>query len=175
VHVLDPAAAPDPPSRARVTPLGDLRGRRLGFRVEWANFDLLCDELEALLGADAAARRWNLVREARLASGAIDWLPRRETELAAFAEGIDAAVVGLADGGSSTYWNVQDWVALQLRGVPAVVVVADAYERQARILALLEGYGEIPLVRVPHPFHVLTHEQVKELAPRVASEVRALL
>lgn len=175
MSLLDPIPPADVPHRNAVGRLGDLAGRVIGLRVEWANFALLCDAIEPQLAAAREIRRWTLVRERLLADGAVDWLPRRETELAMFADGIDAAVVGLADGGSSTYWNVEDWAELQQRGIPAVLVVTDAYRAQAQALAALRGYQGLRMVSLPHPFHALSPERVVSLAPAVGREILELL
>lgn len=91
--------SPVPEVAARVTkpvqPLPTLRGKRIGFRVEWEPFRAFCDVLQERLdavGDVGGTAFW----ETSFQRAGDDVIEQRATELRRFAAGIDAAVVGLA-------------------------------------------------------------------------------
>jgi hypothetical protein len=96
--------SPIPSNRARagraLPPLRTLKGRVLGFRVEWSNFEVFVDHIEQDLrrsGEIAAFKRWDLIMDKRVLGRANDEDKiRRQQEFEEFAAGLDAAVVGLA-------------------------------------------------------------------------------
>jgi hypothetical protein len=95
VELLSPVPPIAERTMAVVSPLPTLSGKRIGFRIEWENFDTFCDHLWQRLEADhGAAARVDWHTSFARAGGEAE--QQRAAELEWFAAGTDAAVVGLA-------------------------------------------------------------------------------
>ena len=70
----------------------------------------------------------------------------------------DAVVVAVGDCGSCTSWAVEDALALETRGIPAVPIVSASFVLLAQAIAAANGRAELPLAVVEHPIGSLTRE-----------------
>lgn len=100
VVIRSPKPALDVQPRQLARPIPDLVGRNLGFRIEWANYEIFVEELErrlAAVGEVASSRHWEWMQDKRiLERSSPEAREKRRQELAEFTEGLDAAIVGLA-------------------------------------------------------------------------------
>ena len=93
VKLLDPTGVVPDTDAVTVAPLASLHGRRLGFRVDWPNFDVFCDELERLLHE---AYELPAITQHHPSKRSTAARTQGDREMRDFAEGVDAAIVGLA-------------------------------------------------------------------------------
>ncbi len=103
VQILVPRAGAPSEVRRAVPPLADLRGRRVGFRIDWSSFVIFSARIEELLRerfSPAGVHRWNLLDDGLGASGAVrargESLPLRLKRIDELARNADWAIVGLA-------------------------------------------------------------------------------
>lgn len=86
--------------RKLAPPVPDLVGRHIGFRIEWANYEIFVEQLERKLagaGEIASTRHWEWMQDKRiLERSSPEAQAQRRLELAEFTEGLDVAIVGLA-------------------------------------------------------------------------------
>ena len=93
IELLDPTGVIPETERTEVSKLDTLHGKRIGFRVDWRNFDVFCDEADLHL------------REAYELQDVTHYYPKSRTTatekegtkaLKEFAGTVDAMAVGLA-------------------------------------------------------------------------------
>src|SRR5262249_59938170 len=85
----------------------------------------------------------------------------------------DAAVHGVADGGSEVTWGLHDSVEIEKAGRPAVTVVTEAFEGAAAARAAVLGLPEHPRVIVEHPLASRTPSEVEKVASAAATRIAA--
>lgn len=95
IELLSPVPSVVARATVPVRPLRTLRGKRVGFRVEWEPFIAFCDVLRERLdeSGDIAGTVYLETSFQRAGEAVIE---QRASELREFAAGIDVAVVGLA-------------------------------------------------------------------------------
>ncbi len=93
IELLDPTGVIPDAAGSKVATLDTLHGKKIGFRVDWPNFDLFCNEADRHL------------REAYELRDVVHYHPSQRTgatkeatakEIKEFAGQVDAMVVGLA-------------------------------------------------------------------------------
>jgi hypothetical protein len=89
--------------------------------------------------------------------------------------GCDVVVVGVGDCGSCSASAVADGLQLEEAGIPAVVIVSDAFRVSANAMATLQGTEGYQYVTTPHPVANLSHEGITQRATAVVPEIVALL
>ena len=100
VRVFSPVPSTVGGQDAGAPRLAGLAGRRIGFRIEWAAFDVFCRRVEERLVAEhgiSGVKRWEQLMETR-PHGRSSPTARAEraATLADFAGGLDGAITGLA-------------------------------------------------------------------------------
>jgi len=78
-----------------------------------------------------------------------------------------AVVQCFGDCGTSTSISVADAVEIERRGVPVVTVFSTAFAEAARNQSTGRGMPDLRLVRIPHPMHTASREEVRERADAV--------
>ncbi|MDR5709875.1 MAG: hypothetical protein QN172_11145 [Armatimonadota bacterium] len=68
-----------------------------------------------------------------------------------------------------------DGILFEERGVPAAVVITEAFLRTADAMAQTQGMPGYPYAVIPHPLSSLSPEEVRARAERVLPEVVWLL
>lgn len=169
VQVLSPEGAPAPPEPVAPAPgLAEFRGRNFAFLSNTKpNIDLLLKTYADLLrkSYETSATHQRKANAAIGAGSLIDALAGRA----------DAAVTGVADCGACTAQTARDTVAFEARGIPTVVVTTTAFEPLAVHQARYCGAERVRMLVLPHPFDILTPEQVVEQAHGTFDELVALL
>ena len=92
IELLDPTGVMPKLEKTDTPTLDTIDGKRIGFRVDWANFDIFCDDVDAHLKENyeplEVKHYTPTFRSQTDDAGA--------KELAEFVESVDAVVVGLA-------------------------------------------------------------------------------
>ena len=94
IRILDPTAPAPDATPVDEPPAGSVAGKTVGIRLDraWRSFEWVADEWRSVFEAlGASVRLW-------VAGGRVgEEGERTRTELAAFASGVDVAIVGLAN------------------------------------------------------------------------------
>lgn len=164
--------SPIPPVAATTLKLSrrpdDLRGARISILDNSkANAGPLLakvvDELVATAGAV-----WG-IKERKSSAG----IPASEDILERLRTNSDLVLTASADCGSCTSGCVQDTVALEKLGVPAVLLGTDAFEPLAVKLADWLGLPDIDTAITPHPLGGITADELDAKAVALAELLRS--
>ncbi|UOR01800.1 hypothetical protein MUN77_00280 [Leucobacter allii] len=169
----------DPTGRARRAPhgadaprprLSSLQGARIGLLDNTKhNAGLFLERVAARLRADYGAEV-ALVEVKRNFS-----VPLEQEVIDRFAERCDAVIGGVGDCGSCSAAAVTDGIAFQRAGLPAAVVLTDAFAATGSTMARLQGMPDYTWVTTGHPVAVLTPEEVDERARAAVPGIVAAL
>lgn len=83
----------------------------------------------------------------------------------------DVVITGVGDCGSCSASAAADGIAFERVGIPAAVIVSDAFEVTARAMAGVHGDENFEILLTPHPVAVLNAEQVAERAAELVADV----
>ncbi|ALE81120.1 hypothetical protein WY02_25115 [Pseudonocardia sp. AL041005-10] len=147
--MIDPTGAADPvaPAGAALAPRpADLAGLRLGLLLNTKRN--AAELLDAV--AERFARQHGTVPAARHVKPHIND-PVAPEVLADLVERCDVVLVGVGDCGSCSASAVTDGIALETAGVPAAVLVSEAFRTTADAMAGLRGSPGYDYAVVPHP------------------------
>jgi hypothetical protein len=162
LSVVDPTAASAVDDPSPGPDAGPLAGKRIGFRVDvlWRSWDWVVDEWSGpLRAAGAEVVTWRRAQGSDRAEGA-----RQAEEFAAFLDGIDVAVSGLANCGSCTSWTIKDAVSALGSGLPTVAVSTAHFAQLAHTLAAHYGRSGLRLHVLPYPLDVRPEDEVRAIA-----------
>jgi hypothetical protein len=101
--------------------------------------------------------------------------PLEDDEAAAIAERADLAITGLGDCGACSACSLRDAVAFERLGVPATVVITDAFVGHVARFADALGLPGYPALVVPHPVSSKGHDHLARLAAGLADAAVAQL
>jgi hypothetical protein len=87
----------------------------------------------------------------------------------------DIVVTGVGDCGSCSASAVADGILLEQAGIPAAVIISDAFTVSANAMADLRNAAGYGYVTTPHPVANLTAEGVRARAARAVPAIVALL
>jgi hypothetical protein len=148
--VLDPSSARADDITSPGPDAGDLRGKRIGFRVDqmWRAWDWI-SELWADKFRDAGAT----VRFWRSCGRSGDEGERMDRELQQFLSEIDIAIVGLANCGSCTGWTVRDAISAANAGLPTTAIATANFETFAHTIARRGGRSGLRVHVLPYPLN----------------------
>lgn len=164
---LDAGAAPTTLAHRRA----DLAGAHIGLLDNTKhNAMLLLQEVGKLLVSEYGAADVSIVETKRSFSVPVD-----EEIVARYRESCDVVITGVGDCGSCSAAAVADGINFERAGVPAAVVLTDAFLTTGRMMAQVQGAPEYEWITIGHPFAVLDRNQVKERARRVLPEIVATL
>jgi len=160
-NVLDPTSSFSNDIAGSGPDVGDLAGRKIGFRVDmlWRSWDWVSEIWAESLRADGAeVSFWRSL--GRTAEEGV----RMKAEMNAFFDGVDTAIVGLGNCGSCTSWTIHDALAAAERNIPTVAIATAHFEDLARALAKRGGRSGLRLHILPYPLDILQKEQVHAIA-----------
>ncbi|MFC7550473.1 UGSC family (seleno)protein [Plantactinospora sp. GCM10030261] len=158
-----PVAGSRPVASRRVVPVG---GGRL---VLVDNGKPRAKELLRLLG-DALAQRLDLA-EVVLVSKASTAVPLSDDEAAGLAAAYDLVLTGLGDCGACSSGSVEDALAMESLGVPAVAVVSEPFQGLAAAVCRRMGFPGQHFVVVRHPVSTLDDKRLAALADDTVDSV----
>ncbi|WP_221585470.1 UGSC family (seleno)protein [Microbacterium sp. G2-8] len=90
-----------------------------------------------------------------------------------YASASDVVVTGIGDCGSCSAAAVADGIAFERAGLPAAVVLTDAFEMTGRTMAGVQGVPGYEWITTEHPMASLTGDEVRERARRLLPEIVA--
>ncbi len=167
---VGPAAGPQPDHPVLAARPDSLHGLRLGLLANTKrNAEQFLADVGQLLSDQygvqvvLAAKKPNIVETAP------------EPIMAELGEQCDIVVTGVGDCGSCSASAVADGLLLEQAGVPAAVIVSDAFTVSANAMAELRHAPGYRYVTTPHPVANLTPEGVQARAAQAVPAVVALL
>jgi hypothetical protein len=171
VYAPDGAVGPAPV--ARTAPLAVLNGLRIGVLDNGKpNARVLLERVGDRLAARTGAA---LVLVTDKGPGANAATPCTDGVMARLVDECDVVLTGSADCGSCTSWSVHDTVALEDRGIPAVVATTTAFCDLTRRVAAGFGLPEARVAVFPHPLGGTPEPTILEWADAAVDEFVALL
>ncbi|MFC7404719.1 UGSC family (seleno)protein [Georgenia alba] len=174
--ILDPTGQPngrDAAARELAERRRDLAGVRVGLLDNTKhNAMLFLQEVGKLLVAEHGAAEVSVVETKRNFSVPVD-----QEIVARYRDGCDVVVTGIGDCGSCSAAAVADGINFERGGLPAAVVLTDAFEATGRTMAGIQGDPDYAWITTAHPVAVLSPDQVRdrarELLPRVVESLTA--
>jgi hypothetical protein len=149
---------------------GSLSGLRLGLL---ANTKRNAEQFLADVGRELAERYGMIPVVSVKKPNIVETAP---TEMMAeLTEHCDIVVAGVGDCGSCSASAVADGILLEQAGIPAAVIVSDAFTVSASAMADLRRAPGYAYVTTPHPVANLTGEGVQARAAQVVPAIVALL
>ena len=171
--IIDPTLGPagDARGRTALAPRpGDLSGLRLGLLANTKrNAEDFVEEVAELLESQHGVTKVLIRKKPSIVNPAP---PEMLEELRAEC---DVVVVGVGDCGSCSASAVADGLQLEEAGIPAVVIVSDAFRVSADAMATLQGTQGYQYVTTPHPVANLSRQGVRDRAAAAVPEIVALL
>jgi hypothetical protein len=102
-------------------------------------------------------------------------VPVDEEIVSRYREACDVVVTGVGDCGSCSAAAVADGINFERAGLPAAVVLTDAFDITGRTMAGVQGVPDYEWLRTEHPMAVLEQDQVRERARGMVPEILAAL
>jgi hypothetical protein len=170
--ILDPTGrAGEAGSRGSLTTLAarpaTLAGAHIGLLDNTKrNALLFLEELGRLLVSEYGAADVSIVETKRSFSVPVD-----EDLVARYRSKCDVVVTGVGDCGSCSAAAVADGINFERAGLPAAVVLTDAFLTTGRTMAQVQGAPDYEWISTEHPMAILEPDQVKERARQVLPEV----
>ena len=149
---------------------GSLSGLRLGLL---ANTKRNAEQFLADVGRELADRYGVQVVLATKKPNIVETAP--EPIMAELRAQCDIVVTGVGDCGSCSASAVADGIALEQAGIPAAVIVSDAFMVSANAMADLRHAPGYRYVTTPHPVANLTSDGVQARAAQAVPAIVALL
>lgn len=176
-----PNAILDPTGRAGLVDTGagdvlatrraDLRGAHIGLLDNTKHNALLfLTELGKLLVADYGAADVSIVETKKSFSVPVD-----DEIVARYKGACDVVVTGVGDCGSCSAAAVADGIHFERAGLPAAVVLTDAFGTTGRTMARVQGAPDYTWVTTEHPMAALGADEVAQRAQRLAPQIVARL
>ncbi|GAA3765902.1 UGSC family (seleno)protein [Microbacterium kribbense] len=167
----------DPTGRAAVADTGvqgahaprpsGLTGARVGLLDNTKHNALLfLTEVGDLLVSEYGAAGVSIIETKKSFSVPID-----DEIVARYQGACDVVVTGVGDCGSCSAAAVADGINFERAGLPAAVVLTDAFLTTGRTMAKVQGAPDYEWITTQHPMAVLTPDQVKERARLLLPEI----
>ncbi|WP_129668191.1 UGSC family (seleno)protein [Phytoactinopolyspora endophytica] len=146
---------------------GDLAGLRVGLLDNTKhNAMLFLQEVGRLLVSEHGAAEVSIVETKKSFSVPVD------EEIVERYRGVaDIVVTGVGDCGSCSAAAVADGINFERAGLPAAVVLTDAFATTGKMMATMQGDPDYAWITTEHPVAVLEPEQVHERARRLLPEI----
>jgi len=169
--ILDPTGRADDTASERLDGLAERRADLHGLRVGLLdntkrNAMLFLTEVGRLLVDEHGAADVAIVETKAAFSVPID-----DEVVARYAGAADVVVTGVGDCGSCSAAAVADGIALERAGIPAAVVLTDAFGITGRTMAEVQGAPDYAWITTEHPVAVLEADEVRERARRLLPEI----
>lgn len=159
--VLDPTAARDDDIADPGPDVGEVFGKRIGFRVDriWRCWDWISEDwADRLRAAGAEVSFWRSTDR----SGAEG--ERAARELDEWLKTIDVAIVGLANCGSCTGWTIRDSLSAAATGIPTIAIATKNFEAFAHEIAARGGRSGLRVHSLPYPLNERERGEVMAVA-----------
>ncbi|WES64518.1 UGSC family (seleno)protein [Microbacter sp. GSS18] len=169
--ILDPTGRAAAAAAAAETVYADrpesLAGLRIGLLDNTKHNALLfLQELGRLLVAEHGAHDVSIVETKQSFSVPVD------DEIVARYQGrCDVVLTGVGDCGSCSAAAVADGINFEKAGLPAAVVLTDAFTTTGRMMAEVQGAPDYEWITTAHPMASLTEDEVRARAAEVLPEI----
>lgn len=170
ITILRPDMEQDPEPPATMAPRRPISGARLllvdnGKPRARVLLELLAGELRARAG----------VASVRTVTKAAAGHPMADEQVAELAPDADLVIAGLGDCGSCSACSMRDAIAFERAGVPATVVITDAFVAHVARFADSLGLAGYHTLVVAHPVSSKDDQQLRRLAAAIAPAAEAQL
>lgn len=146
---------------------GDLAGAHIGLLDNTKHNALLfLTEIGDLLISEHGAAEVSIVETKKSFSVPID-----DEIVSRYRGTADVVVTGVGDCGSCSAAAVADGINFERAGIPAAVVLTDAFLTTGRTMAQVQGAPEYEWITTEHPMAVLAPDEVKERARKLLPEI----
>lgn len=102
-------------------------------------------------------------------------IPVGEEIISRYRAASDVVITGVGDCGSCSAAAVADGINFERAGLPAAVVLTDAFDVTGRTMAGVQGAPDYEWIRTEHPMAVLTEDEVRARARRLLPQIVATL
>lgn len=144
-----------------------LQGARIGLLDNTKhNAMLFLQEVGRLLVEEEGAAEVSIVETKRSFS-----IPVDDEIVSRYREAADVVITGVGDCGSCSAAAVADGINFERAGVPAAVVLTDAFTTTGRTMAGVQGDPDYEWITTEHPMAVLEPDQVRERARRLLPQI----
>lgn len=144
--VLNPVAVPGEVAQVSVREVTSVHGMRIGVLDNTKpNAVEIMERAAQLLVEQHGAASYKVYRKLSASQGASAKM------LAEIAANSDIVITGSGDCGGCTSWSALDAAEIERLGVPAVLMVTDAFIPLAKMLVVQEGTADMSIAEIPHP------------------------
>lgn len=102
-------------------------------------------------------------------------VPVDEEIIGRYQQACDVVITAIGDCGSCSAAAVADGINFERAGLPAAVIVTDAFLTTGKMMAKMQGAPDYEWVTTEHPMAVLNEEQVRQRARDVLPRIVATL
>lgn len=153
--------------RARAERVGSLKGLNIGLLDNTKHNALLfLEEVGKRLTQDYGVKDVSLVETKQNFS-----VPVGEDVVSRYRETSDVVIIGIGDCGSCSAAAVADGINFEKAGLPAAVVLTDAFDTTGRTMAKLQGDQDYEWITTEHPVASLTEDQVRQRAHQLLPSI----
>lgn len=169
--ILDPTGRASRTTAATLAGLarrpGGLTGLRVGLLDNTKHNALLfLRELGELLTSEYGAASVSIVETKANFSVPVD-----AEIVGRYADACDVVITGVGDCGSCSAAAVADGIAFERAGLPAAVVLTDAFLTTGHMMAEVQGAPDYEWITTEHPMASLTPDEVRERARTLLPQV----
>lgn len=165
--ILDPTGAAKTKTAGGLAARRSLAGARIGLLDNTKhNAMLFLQEVGRLLVEEAGAREVSIVETKQNFSVPVD-----DDIVARYRAAADVVVTGVGDCGSCSAAAVADGINFEKAGLPAAVVLTDAFTTTGRMMAGVQGDPDYEWITTEHPMAALAEDEVRERAKRLLPEI----
>ena len=165
--ILDPTGLAKQKTEGGLAQRRPLSGARVGLLDNTKhNAMLFLQEVGRLLVEEAGAGQVTIVETKKSFSVPVD------DEIVGRYRGVaDVVVTGIGDCGSCSAAAVADGINFEKAGMPAAVVLTDAFTTTGRTMAGVQGNPDYEWITTEHPVAVLAEDEVRERARSLLPEI----
>ncbi|WP_119696060.1 UGSC family (seleno)protein [Microbacterium halotolerans] len=165
--ILDPTGQVKQKTEGGLAHRRPLVGARIGLLDNTKhNAMLFLQEVGRLLVEEAGAEQVTIVETKKSFSVPVD------DEIVGRYRGVaDVVVTGIGDCGSCSAAAVADGINFEKAGLPAAVVLTDAFTTTGRTMAGVQGNPDYEWITTEHPVAVLAEDEVLERARALLPEI----
>ncbi|RCS60714.1 UGSC family (seleno)protein [Microbacterium sp. JB110] len=165
--ILDPTGLAKQKTEGGLAQRRPLSGARVGLLDNTKhNAMLFLQEVGRLLVEEAGAGQVTIVETKKSFSVPVD------DEIVGRYRGVaDVVVTGIGDCGSCSAAAVADGINFEKAGMPAAVVLTDAFTTTGRTMAGVHGNPDYEWITTEHPVAVLAEDEVRERARALLPEI----
>lgn len=165
--ILDPTGLSKQKQAGGLAQRGALAGARVGLLDNTKhNAMLFLQEVGRLLVEEAGAAEVSIVETKASFSVPVD-----DEIVSRYRSAADVVVTGVGDCGSCSAAAVADGIEFEKAGLPAAVVLTDAFTTTGRTMAGVHGAPDYEWITTQHPVAVLTPDEVRERARTLLPEI----